>query len=42
MKEEQQASRRLRAIENRQSHDVISVADGDNLLFEVDGRAFAT
>ncbi|RIA94017.1 hypothetical protein C1645_818679 [Glomus cerebriforme] len=28
--------------ENYQSHDVISVADDDKLLFKVDGRIFAT
>src|SRR5437867_1716675 len=42
IKKEQQAFRRLRVIENRQSHDVISIADDDKLLFEVDGRIFAT
>ena len=42
IKEQQQVSRRLRAIENRQSHDAISVVDGDKLLFEVDGNVFAT
>lgn len=42
IKEEQQASKRLQAIENRQSHDIISVTDGEKLLFEVDGKVFAT
>ena len=42
IKEEQQACRRLQVIENRQLCDVISVPDGEKLLFEVDGKVFDT